>query len=172
MSPGGGLDPSTINPPDAIVALKSFPRRWRSALAVVADDPSADSLVQCRPDASSWSALEHTWYVADLLGWYRTRVERARSDKRPALPADDPRRWPAERAYNDRELEAGLDSVGEHATGLATTLERLAADDWLRPADVEGDEVTILSMARHAVVEGSEHLRAAERALRAARGRR
>jgi hypothetical protein len=162
-----GLETSSINPPDAIAALKSFPRRWRSALAVVADDPSAESLVQRRPDASSWSSLEHTWYVADLLGWYHTRVERARADERPALEADDPQRWPAERAYNDRELE----QLGEHATGLATTLERLAADDWLRSADVEGNEVTILSMARHAVVEGSDHLRAAERALRAARGR-
>lgn len=166
---GGGLDPATINPPDAVAALRSFPRRWRSTLGLVADDPQAGELVARRADPSSWSTLEHTWYVADLLEWYGQRVRRASVADRPHLPAEDLQRWPEARSYNDRELETALEKIDEQASGLAAALQRLTADDWLRQADVDGADVTILTMVRDAVVQASDHLRAAERALRAAR---
>jgi hypothetical protein len=168
---GDGLDPSSITAPDAIVALKSFPRRWRSAFSMLADDPEADELVRRRPDPSSWSVVDHAWYVADLLEWHRQRVDRARASDRPVLPDDDTRRWPDEREYRSRGLSAALDTIGDAATGLAATLERLQGDDWLRRARSGDEEVTLLAMAQHAVHEGASHLRAAERALRQVRGR-
>lgn len=170
-SSGDGLDPSSITAPDAVVALKSFPRRWRSALSVLADDPEAADLVRRRPDPSSWSVVEHAWYVADLLGWHRERVERARAGEAPVLADDDPRRWPDERGYRDRALNGALDAIAEAATGLASTLERVQGDDWLRVARVGDEDVTVLAMAQHAVHEGAHHLRASERTLRQVRGR-
>ncbi|MDP9020035.1 MAG: DinB family protein [Actinomycetota bacterium] len=170
-SSGDGLDPASITAPDALVALRSFPRRWRSVLAVLADDPEAAELVRRRPDPSSWSVVEHAWYVADLLEWHRQRVERTRASERPVLADDDPLRWPDERGYRRRELRAALDAITEAATGLAATLERLQGDDWLRVARVGDEDVTLLDMARHAVHESAYHLRAAERTVRAVRGR-
>lgn len=168
---GGGLDPSTITAPDAVVALKSFPRRWRSALSVLADDPEADELVRRRPDPSSWSAVEHAWYVADLLEWHRQRVDRARVSDRLGLADDDPRRWPEERGYRDRPLGGALDAIDEAAPALAATLERLHGDDWRRAARVGDEDVTLLTMAQHAVSECASHLRDTERVIGQVRGR-
>lgn len=170
-SSGDGLDPASITAPDALVALKSFPRRWHSALAVLADDPQAAELVRRRPEPSSWSVVEHAWYVADLMAWHRQRADRARTSDRPVLADEDPLRWPDERGYRDRELSGALDAIDEAATGLAAILERLQGDDWLRVARVGDDDVTLLAMAQHAVHESAYHLREAQRTVREVRGR-
>ncbi|CAN5742886.1 hypothetical protein BH20ACT1_BH20ACT1_11590 [soil metagenome] len=168
---GGGLDPSTIQPPDAVAALRSFPRRWRSALAVVADDPGADDLVRRRGDPSSWSALEHAWYVAELLSRTGSQVDRIRSGDRPSLPDGDPQAWVDDGGYGDGDLEAALARIGEASPALATTLEALAPDDWLRTGEHDGAEVTLLALVQVAVAGVAGHLRGAEQALRAAKGR-
>ena len=164
---GGGLDPTTIKPPDAVAALRSFPRRWLSALAVVADDPSADDLVRRRA-GGSWSALDHAWYVAERLRRGDEEVCQVKTAERPRLSAEDPRRWVDDGGYGDRGLEAALGQIGEWSPALAATLEDLAPDDWLRVGERDGAEVTILALVQQVVADAADHLRAAERALRAA----
>lgn len=159
---GGGIDPTTINPPDAVAALRSFPRRWRGALGIVADDPAADDVVR-RRTGSSPSALEHAWSAANLLASTDSQIGRARSADRPTLTSA---------AENTGSLEDALDAVARHAPALATTLDGLPPDDWKRTATVDGGEVTILSLAQRAVADAAHHLRAAEQALRAAKGAR
>lgn len=165
---GGGLDPGSIKPPDAVAALRSFPRRWRSALAVVADDPGAEDLVRRRSDESSWSVLEHAWYVAELLRRCGEQVAQVRSTDRPTLTADDPRRWVDRGGYGDRGLGGALERIGDQASALADTLQGLAPDDWLRGGDLDGAQVTILALVQRTVAGAADHLRAAERALRSA----
>jgi hypothetical protein len=165
---GGGLDPGSIKPPDAVAALRSFPRRWRAALSVVADDPSTDELVRRRAEESSWSVLEHAWYVAELLRRCGEQVAQVRSADRPNLTADDPRRWVDRGGYGDRGLDAALDRIGDQANALAATLAGLAPDDWLRAGELDGTEITILALAQRTVAGAADHLRATERALRAA----
>lgn len=167
MTSPGGIDPATINPPDAIAALRSFPRRWRSTLAFVADDPAGAELVRRRA-GDSWSALEHTWYVADLLESAEERIRRTQREDRPTLADAAPSAPPGQRG----ELEGALAAVGRHAPALADTLENLPPDDWRRGATLDGGEVTILSLAQGSVADAAGHLRAAEKALRAARGAR
>ena len=160
MTGGGGLDPATINPPDAVAALRSFPRRWRSALALVADDPGAGDLVRRRAGDSP-SALEHAWSAAELLESTGEHIGQARRDDHPALtggPAAEP----------PGELEDALDAIARAAPALATTLEGLPPDAWKRGATLDGREVSVLSLAQQAVADAANHLRAAERALRAA----
>ena len=170
MSIPGGIDPESINPPDAIAALRSFPRRWRAALALVADDPSASELVR-RRSGDSWSALDHAWYTADLLESTREHVRRTRREERPNL-GDGPARRSGRQGNEDDALDAALTAIGEHAPALADALDDLPAEDWRRSATVDGRETTILSMARRSVAEAAHHLRAAEQALRAARATR
>ncbi len=169
---GGGLDPETIKPPDAVAALRSFPRRWRSALAVVADDPGADELVRRRADGASWSALEHAWYVAEALRRCDEEVRQVQTAEHATLSADDPRGWVDGGGYGDQGLEAALRQIGERSPALAATLEGLAADDWLRVGKRDGAEVTILALAQQEVANAADHLRAAEQALRAAKSGR
>ena len=170
MSIPGGIDPESINPPDAIVALRSFPRRWRAALALVADDPSASELVRRRTD-DSWSALEHAWYTADLLQSTREHVRRTLREDQPNL-GDGPTHPSGRQGSGDDALDTALAAIGEHAPALADALDEVAAEDWRRSATVDGRETTILSMARRSVAESANHLRAAEQALRTARGTR
>lgn len=170
MSTPGGIDPESINPPDAIAALRSFPRRWRSALALVADDPSASELVR-RRSGDSWSALEHARYTADLLQSTREHVRRTRREERPNL-GNGPTRPSGQQGSGDDALDTALSAIGEHAPALADALDELPAEDWRRSATVDGRETTILSMARRSVAEAADHLRAAEQALRTARGAR
>lgn len=171
MTPsGGGVDPHTIKPPDAIAALRSFPRRWRSALAFVADDPSSSELVRNRA-GESWSALEHATYTAELLKSTGERVQRARREDRPVL-GDRLSRPPTPGGDQDDALDAALDAIAVHAPALADSLDGLPPDDWGRSAILSGREVTVLSLVQHAVADAAAHLRAAERALRTAKGER
>ncbi|HEV2069377.1 MAG TPA: DinB family protein [Acidimicrobiales bacterium] len=167
--PAGGIDPETINPPDAIAALRSFPRRWRSALALVADDPSASELVR-RRTGDSWSALEHASYTAELLESTREHVLRTRREERPNLIG--PTGPSGHQGSEDDALDTALAAIGQHAPALADALDELPAEDWRRSATVDGGETTILSMARRSVAESANHLRAAEQALHAGRGTR
>jgi hypothetical protein len=168
VTSSGGIDPDTINPPDAIAALRSFPRRWRSALGLVADDPSASELVR-RRSGDSLSALEHARNTVDLLESTREQVRRTRREERPNL-GDGGTSASRQLDDGDDALDTALGTIGDHAPALAHALEELPAEDWRRSAILDGREVTILSMAQHAVAGCANHLRAAEKALRAARG--
>jgi len=162
---GGGIDPHTINPPDAVAALRSFPRRWRSALGLVADDPNAGDLVR-RRSGDSPSALEHAWTTAELLASTEEHIGRARRQDRPSLiSAGDA----GHRGDGDGALEQALDAIAARAPALATTLEGVGPDDWRRQASLDGEDVTILAMAQRTVADAAGHLRGAERALRDAR---
>jgi len=61
-----GFDAGTVSVPDAIVTLRSMPRRWRGALALM-DDDEGDVLRQ-RPADGSPSAIEHAEAARDALG--------------------------------------------------------------------------------------------------------
>ena len=66
-----GFDAATVSVPDAIVTLRSMPRRWRGALALVDDE--ADDVLRRRPADGSPSALEHAEAARDALGGSATR---------------------------------------------------------------------------------------------------
>src|SRR3954466_6026127 len=62
--PECGLEYDTLAPQDGIQALRSFPRRYREVIGPFIDD---DEVLRRRPSASTWSALEYTAHVADIL---------------------------------------------------------------------------------------------------------
>src|SRR4029077_10234551 len=54
LPPMSPLDLSQLSGPDAVVALRSYPRRFREALAPVPDDPDIDELVhRISPDGTA-----------------------------------------------------------------------------------------------------------------------
>ena len=172
MCPGCGLDYDTISPPDAKVAIRSFPRRYRTALAAALEDESDEGLVRRRPDDTTWSGLEYTVHVADLFEHFTTIVRRMYDETGPTIDFWDPDERAASERYGEQDPQATLDRLDRAAADLAAQLERVDANGWSRTATFPFGERDLLTMARNAVHEGSHHLRDVERSLDVARRRR
>ena len=170
VCPECGLQYDTISPSDAVVALKSYPRRFRELLMPVVDE-QREPMLHRRPDESTWSAIEYTAHVADILATMDDIFRRMLAEHHPTLGFFDPDQRAAQERYNERDPERVLADVAAGAQRVADTLGRATPDDWSRTASFPWGARDLLTMVRNAVHEGSHHLRDAERVLRAVRGR-
>lgn len=165
-----GLDWSSVNPADAVVAIRSYPRRYRRAFGAFADDDDADALLRRRPDPATWSALEYAAHVRGGLELSRQRIERALShpgERVGSVPLkDDP--W----IGHDRSdsPEAVLDGIEAAAERLVATAADVPDDGWDRWVVVDDDRHPhVLRLLQLAVHEGSHHLRDVEDVIRRVR---
>lgn len=92
----------TVNPPDALVAARSFPRRWRALFATAGADPDDTGLLE----RSGAPALADE--AADVLDATAGRLQ-------GGLPAG---------------TGAGLDRLEGAALHLAAAIETVPSDDW------------------------------------------
>ena len=166
-----GLDLDTIAAPDAIVAVRSFPRRYREAFRLLEDDEDADAQVRRRPDPGTWSALEYAAHVRGVVELTDERVRPALRDDGPTVPSvpleDDP--WEGHDPGDD--LDSVLAGLAAACDRLVKTLEGVQGDDWKRTVVRDGEELTVLWLARNVVHEGAHHLRDVQRVLSEVRGR-
>jgi hypothetical protein len=173
VCPECGLDYDRIAALDTIAAVRSYPRRYREALFGFSDETSEDpdAVVRRRPDPSTWSALEYTAHVRDLLAWTAAAVRRLNREREPVVEGFDPDGRARADAYNAQDVTDVLDGMGEAAQQLANALGEVDANDWGRTGTFPWGERDILTTARNATHEGSHHLRDVERVLRAVIGR-
>src|SRR3954469_16934647 len=163
-----GLDVSHLAPGDAVAALRSYPRRFRSLLTSFDDDEKPDDLVH-RAGADGCSAVDHVEHVARSLALLGRALHDVLQHDGVTLPPatfdDDAREWQI--GSGDPSLEAALDFVTVECDGLADTVSRVSAGSWGRTGrgGGAGRTVTALDVVREAVRTGAEHLRAAERSL-------
>ena len=163
------LDLSQMSPNDAVTALRSYPRRYRAALAPIDDDNVEELAERAGPDGES--ALQkatdtaRTWTV--LLEALR-QIQLNDSPVVHAAVADPAQRhWDAPARDS---LATVLDDLQDGAEALATAITSVAGDAWGRRADVAGGgSVTALDVVREAVRVGRENLDAAERTIAAVR---
>ncbi len=163
--PTCGLDPATVSPTDAVVALRSYPRRYR-ALLVRPDDEEGADVVTRRPAADRWSALEHAAYVAQVFEAVADAIGAllVHDDPQVAVDPGAPRAAPVDQVVH--RLVLG----GER---LAGSVEHLGAEDWRRSGRLPtGEAVTALDLLRHAVHAGAHHRREAERVINEVRRQR
>lgn len=172
VCPDCGLDYATISPPDAKVAIRSYPRRYRSALAAALDDETDEGLVRRRPDATTWSALEYTVHVADLFELFTTIIRRMYDETNPTIDFWDVDARAESERYGEADPRATLDRLDAAAEALTKALDRVEGEGWHRVATFPFGERQLLQMARNAVHEGSHHLRDVEQVLDAARQQR
>jgi hypothetical protein len=172
VCPDCGLDYDTISPSDAEVAIRSYPRRYRNALAGALEDEADEGLLRRRPDPSTWSALEYTVHVADLFEFFAGAIRRMYDESEPTIAMWDPDERAAAEHYGDADPRATLDRLDAAAAALVAALERVDPEGWSRTAEFPFGSRSILQMARNAVHEGSHHLRDVERVLDAARRQR
>ncbi len=154
--------PAKLTPTDAVVALRSFPARWRGALAVHLDDPDPAATLSGRPSASGWSALEHAGHVRDVLHSLDIRLERLFREDEPVLP-DTPVTPPS--GANEQGAAVILAALTVSTDQFSQTVEFAPAAAWGRRGRRSGQTITALDLVREAIHEGSHHLWVATRTL-------
>jgi hypothetical protein len=166
-----GFDPEELRPPQMVVALRSFGRRYRVPLTRGLPGEDLDEIVRRSPGPGVWSAIEYATHVGQLFGVFDDRVRLALSGDEPDEPVVD---WEARVAAVSAGLEREpvADGLADAAAGLAITLDELTGDEWeLTGVNGAGRAVPVTQLALIAVHEGSHHLLDVGRVLRAARGR-
>lgn len=166
------VDVSHLSPSDAVAALRSYPRRYRALLTPLDPDEKPDDLPY-RPGDDGHSAVEHADHAARAVALIADAVHEVLVSDRPVLmPAvidETARDW----AAGLLTVDSVLDFVTVECEVFADAIERVSASEWTRGGLVAGREreLTALDLVREAVRTGSDHLRAAERALESARRR-
>ena len=164
-----GFDGRSVSPGDAAVALRSFPRRYRQVIGPFIED---DEVLRRRPDANTWSALEYTAHVADVLeSMTPMLVEMVQKDD-PRIPDPwDPDAQARDRNYNDMEPQEVLDWLARAANNAAETAGGFSADEWSRTGEFDYGQREVIDQLRNMVHEGVHHLRDVENVLRAVIGK-
>ena len=155
-----------------MVALRSFPRRYREVFAAIDGDDSIDALSarigpEGRSAAEVVSDVTRTWA---LLGEaLRQIVFTEGAVLHPAVASPAQRQWDT---GHPEALEDTLTLLGHEADALVTLVDRVrTAEDWTREAAVAGGPtVTALDVLRDAVQTGADGLTQADATLRAVRG--
>jgi len=166
------LDLSRLSGPDAVVALRSYPRRFRSAI-LPTDDPDVEELAyQVGPDGHS--ALDHVVAATNTFVLLGQALRQALTSDKPVVHAavTDPaqREWAAPPRLT---IATALDRIDDEAGALADVVARVELPAWNRPAQVAGGgQVTAFDIVKEAVRAGADHLRAATADVAAARARR
>jgi hypothetical protein len=166
-----GYDYDTVAPGDAIVAVRSFARRYRAPLTRFLSGEDPDDVLRRRPDPATWSALEYAAHVRDVFALYQHRIRRALIEDHPRFRPVDPDAAAADGGYAGLDPATVADELAANAESLAVTLDGVEPDDWTRAGLRDGEELSVLWMARQAVHEGSHHLLDIGRVLRTVRGR-
>jgi hypothetical protein len=165
-----GFEYKSVQAGDAVVALRSFPKRYRAPLTRLL--PGEDeSLLRTRPEPTVWSALEYTAHVRDVFGAYGERIQRTLVEERPVFDVIAPDDLVVERRYNEQDPQVVARELADNAESLALTLEDVPATSWDRVGIARGQERSVLFTAQRAVHEGHHHLLDIGRVMRTVRGR-
>lgn len=166
-----GFDYPQLSPGDAVVALRSFPRRYRVAFAGFDEDDDVDALVHRRPAPGVWSAIEYAAHVRGVFEMMRARIERAGIADGAAVASVPLEHDPWHGHARSDALEVVLEGLGAAALALADVVGHVPATDWGRTVvRDDGAVLDALWMARQSVHEGSHHLRDVHRVIDAVRG--
>jgi hypothetical protein len=157
-----GFSPRQLTPPDAPVALRSYPRRYRAVLVRPDDeDLDVDAVVR-RPGADGWSALGHAAHVARAIAAAAGALDAVAVRDEPTVSLEPEQ--PADASGTD--VDSVLADLAAGAEQAAGAIGRISGPDWNRPAQLAGDgRVQAIDLLRHAVHEGTHHLKLAERAV-------
>ncbi|MFM8863075.1 MAG: hypothetical protein ACKOIA_11595 [Acidimicrobiia bacterium] len=146
------------NPTDAVVAMRSWPRRYRAELLPV-DEP----VVETRAVTIGPGGVSATDLAADTLRSL-TLLERALHE---VLVADEPvlhpaiadraaRHWEAAVSESPQSVLAQLD---DRAESFAAAIERTDASEWTRGGVSAGRRISALDLVREAVDTAASNLR-------------
>jgi hypothetical protein len=152
-----GFDGSGLSPSDAVVALRSFPRRF-AALGSVDDDGDEGSTPN--PDAAAAARagmIREASAAASQVAAAGEAMRRVLIEDRPTL---DNLTTASTSPTTPEDAVRQLTDAVEPVAGLASTTSGGA---WTRTGTLNGATVTALDLLNDAVHAGAHHLRAAGR---------
>lgn len=157
-----GFDAHSVSPGDAVVALKTYPRRYRAVLAVGDADEQQAGLET--PPGGGWSAAAHAAHVADLYDRATDAISRITTTDNPTVDLGSAE--PSATAIDDV-----MSHLSKAANGLAAAVEAVrGGKSWKRTGTTtEGTSVSALQVLQHCVHIGVHHLHEVERTLAAVR---
>jgi hypothetical protein len=152
--PGCGFDAASLSPPDAVVALRSFARRFAE---IGAPDPDDDDDGTAAADVPSEETLAAAVAAAAAISTSGEQLRRVLVENSPEVgPAPDLGAPPAAASPDGIErLRAAAESVADLATH-----QPLSA--WSRTGRRAGKDVTAADLLREAVHAGAHYLRVAD----------
>lgn len=161
-----------LTPDDAIVAIRSFPRRFRGVLARPDDDRVDPDEVARRIGPEGRSAADHLAAAEGVLSLLGRAIEQARAEDDPVLhPAfgDLVSSTVADESGADDSTPVGdlLERFEGTASHAADRIDGVPSDDWARRLRIAGDDdpVALLTLTQDAVGAVADHLRAAQRTV-------
>lgn len=161
-----GFEDAAVSEGNAEETIRSLGARYRAALRI--KEPS-DALLRQRPEPTTWSALEYTAHVRDVVALWSYALHRTLTDDGPQLPAADPRlpdQVAAEADYAKQDPLAVEQELLANADRMARKVATIGADQWQRTASFGETEITPLWIIRKVAHEGHHHLLDIERSLR------
>lgn len=172
------IDLSSMQPPDAAAALRSFPRRFRDAARTAAADldgaPEEDEIEEmaARPGPDGWSGADVVAAAADRLAATHDAVSRALVTDAAPVPSTLTRAPDGVPSGDGTGLAEALDRLSSTAERLAGVVGDAPPERWNAVVPVEGGgSTTPLELLQTSVAPVVGWLREVERVLRAVRGR-
>ena len=147
--PECGFDASTFEATDVAELLRANAAAWPAVLT--RDD------VRVRPDDSTWSPLEYSAHVRDVLRIYDYRLGLMQREDDPLFPNWDQDATAVEQRYNEQDPSVVSDELAAAAASLADAFD--AVTDWSRPGRrSDGVAFTIGTFAMYFIHDPIHHL--------------
>lgn len=147
--PQCGFEAATVSPGDAVVALRSYPRRYRE----LAGPP---------PEAGDEDARRRWEAVMAEAGQAAAAIAALGEDLRRVLIEDHPALTASPHRSDAGDAATALDRLDAAATAAAAAAEHQPGDAWSRTGSRGAAEVSAADLLREAVHAGIHHLRAAQ----------
>lgn len=162
----------SLTPDDAVVAIRSFPRRFRAVFAQPDEDRWDPDEVARRIGPDGRSAAEHLVAAESVLSLLEQAIGQARRDDEAVLDpafADLTKASPGTTGDDGSAVPDLLDRFEGTAAHAADRVDGVPSDDWGRSVRISGDPSrrTLLSIAQDAVGSVADRLRAAQRTIEA-----
>jgi DinB superfamily len=149
-----GIDEAEISIPDATDAIRTFPRRYREALADVPDD-----LLKVQPDPDTWSMLGYAVHAREVLELLAGSLPLVLNSSGPAFPPIDVDDVASSRPSWVLNVDLTLAGITTSCTDLVDQITSVPVAAWDRPFTIGDDAHTAGWIPRHAAHEGAHHLR-------------
>ena len=157
-------------PAEVIAEIGRWGTSYRAGLTRSLPGEDREALARTRPAPTVWSALEYTVHMRDVARFYLDRIQRVLNEDRPTMEAANFPSMAETRRYNDEDVEGALDALTTAADSAADLLKSLDSEQWARVGvGSQGDERTVLVLARRLAHDGHHHLLDLGRVLRTVR---
>ena len=116
-------------------------------------------MIRRRPSPEVWSALEYAADVRDVIDFYADRINRVLNEERPQMTGADFSSMPERRGYLEEDPAVVVEEIAGSSVVVEERLRSLSADEWARVGiGMDGDERTLLVLARRLAHDGQHHL--------------